>query len=41
MVMSSLPVADPSWEGQMQQAWTQPAGWTAKEADKEQGRTGK
>jgi predicted metal-dependent phosphoesterase TrpH len=48
MVMSSLPVADPSWEGQMQQAWTQPAGWTAKEPgwtakepDKEQGRTGK
>jgi len=27
VVTSSLPAADPSWEGQVQQAWTQPVGW--------------
>jgi len=32
VVTSSLPVADPSWDGQVQQAWTQPVGWTVREA---------
>jgi hypothetical protein len=27
VVTSSLPPADPVWEGQKQQAWTQPVGW--------------
>ena len=32
IVTSSLPVADPSWEGQVQEAWTQPVGWMVREA---------
>jgi predicted metal-dependent phosphoesterase TrpH len=28
VVTSSLPPADPVWDGQRQQAWTQPVGWT-------------
>ena len=27
VITSSLPPDDPSWEGQRQQAWTQPVGW--------------
>ena len=32
VITSSLPPADPVWDGQRQQAWTQPVGWTAAEA---------